>query len=72
MELIKNVLVTPPFLCLLISLLVCSANPLPRYPYKEKFFDQFIDHFNSESYGKQTFRQRYFVTGNITNLSPLI
>ncbi|XP_797434.4 dipeptidyl peptidase 2 [Strongylocentrotus purpuratus] len=61
MELIKNILV-PPFLCLLISLLVCSANPLPRYPYKEKFFDQFIDHFNSESHGKQTFRQRYFVT----------
>nr|XP_054769838.1 dipeptidyl peptidase 2-like [Lytechinus pictus] len=46
----------------LVSVWMCSAIPIPRYPYKEKYFDQSIDHFNLESYGQRTYRQRYFVT----------
>ncbi|XP_071496177.1 dipeptidyl peptidase 2-like [Diadema antillarum] len=41
--------------------------PRYRYPYVEKYFDQTVDHFNSESYGQQTFRQRYFLTENYWN-----
>lgn len=32
-------------------------------PYKESYFDQFIDHFNFLSFGQQTFKQRVLTQG---------
>ncbi|XP_033763264.1 dipeptidyl peptidase 2-like [Pecten maximus] len=29
--------------------------------YQEKFFDQYIDHFNFASYGEKTYKQRYLI-----------
>lgn len=32
-------------------------------PYKESYFDQFVDHFNFLSFGQQTFKQRVLTQG---------
>ena len=52
-------------LFLTFSLHCCNARSkfMPRYPYVEKEFDQYIDHFNLKSNGDETFKQRYFYTG---------
>ncbi|KAL8597508.1 hypothetical protein ACOMHN_047735 [Nucella lapillus] len=46
--------------CLLL-LLSTSVTLAAVYPYKEKYFNQIIDHFNFKSYGNQTYLQRYLV-----------
>jgi len=40
-------------------------------PYKEFYFEQKIDHFNSywKTYGKESFKQRYLVQGAYTVLA---
>lgn len=50
-----------------ISKLIClltivSGQNVP--PFKELYFDQYVDHFNFLSFGQQTFKQRILIQGN--------
>ena len=33
--------------------------------FEEKYFDQFIDHFNFNSNGNHSYKQRYLITGGL-------
>jgi len=36
--------------------------------FKEKYFNQFVDHFNLKRFGKTTYAQRYLITGEIGDI----
>ena len=44
-------------LTLLVTLVSCGPPP----PYKEKYFDQKLDHFNYAYYKNATYKQRYLI-----------
>ncbi|XP_053137861.1 dipeptidyl peptidase 2 isoform X1 [Hemicordylus capensis] len=55
----------PLFLFLLLQGLAWGAPGAYRTPqpdFREKYFNQWLDHFNYESYGNQTFPQRYLIS----------
>ncbi|XP_060065701.1 dipeptidyl peptidase 2-like [Ylistrum balloti] len=45
----------------LVLLCLCEYSFSNKGDYKEKFFDQYIDHFNFVSYGEKTYKQRYLI-----------
>ncbi|XP_053229744.1 dipeptidyl peptidase 2 isoform X2 [Podarcis raffonei] len=47
-------------LALLLGVLAGYRNP--QLDFKEKYFEQWIDHFNFETYSNKTFAQRYLIT----------
>ncbi|XP_060106768.1 dipeptidyl peptidase 2 [Heteronotia binoei] len=53
------------FALLLLLSLAEKARAVYRTPqpdFEEKYFEQWLDHFNFESYGNRTFAQRYLIT----------
>ena len=60
------------FLLVGFILLKCDANSVQSFAkhhhretspvFQEEYFDQLIDHFNFNSHGNQTYKQRYLIT----------
>lgn len=55
------------FQLLIAAVVRINCGHVPRSTeatFKEKYFDQFIDHFNFNSFaGSETYRERYLISG---------
>ena len=56
------------WLCLLVLTAVLALGHCARNtPYKEKYFDQKLDHFNYAYYKNGTYKQRYLIQDDFWN-----